>query len=148
MDFFPEVKLDRTAAEAMARALYAVAKVDGVHSREAALIGAFWMEVGGGAEALAELERAATPTAIDLASLLRTETERLLFFKTALLLAWVDGRVSDAERSALNVYAEALELTDDQTRALEAGVKEFLLSHLSGLANTTAVVEVARKLEV
>ena len=37
-DFFPEMHLSHDAAEAIARGLYAIARADGLHDREAGLI--------------------------------------------------------------------------------------------------------------
>src|SRR5882724_11465304 len=98
MEFFPEVHLSQPAAEAIARGLFTVAKVDGLHEREAALVASFWSEAGGGAGSLANLDRAAQMKPADLASALHTAEERTLFLKTAYLLAWADGKVTPEER--------------------------------------------------
>ncbi len=79
MEFFPEINLDRRAAEGLARGLFAVAAVDGVHEAEAALIASFWSDTGGGDQALAELRRGALITPAELAAVLQTEQERRLF---------------------------------------------------------------------
>jgi tellurite resistance protein len=141
------VELSKSAAEAIARALYAVAKVDGVHEREAGLIASFWIEAGGGAGALSDLERAATPAPAELAAALHTDQERQLFLKTAILLTYADGKVSDEERKIVGEYSKALGLSA-QLEALEHGVKEYLLGHLSSLHNSEAVTNVAKKLNV
>jgi len=146
MDFFPEVDLSRDAAEAMARGLFAVAKCDGLHEREASLIASFWIDTGGTENALADLERGATPTPVELAAHLHTATERSLFVKTALLLAWADGKVTKEERKVVAEFAEALGVDRPALERLEAGVKDFLLAHLSHVANTDATTEVAKKL--
>src|SRR5258705_12018113 len=109
MDFFPEVELSHAAAEAIARGLYAVAKVDGLHDREAGLLASFWIDAGGGGS-LSDLERGATILPADLAAALHTDDERLLFVKTALLLTWADGKVTDAERQSVSTFAGALGL--------------------------------------
>ena len=41
MDFFPDIDVSALQAEAIARGLYAIASVDGVHERELALISEF-----------------------------------------------------------------------------------------------------------
>jgi tellurite resistance protein len=147
MEFFSETHLDHRAAEAIARGLFAVAHVDGIHPREAALIASFWIDTGGGTDALAELERGATITAQELATALHG-VERTLFLKTAILLAWADGKVTDAERRIDDGFARALGCDAAALGALEASVKEFLLSHVSHLSNTEAAAKVARKLGV
>jgi tellurite resistance protein len=148
MDFFPEVDLDRTTAEAIARGLFAVARVDGVHEREAGLIASFWIETGGGEAALSDLERGETLRPVELATLLHSESERLLFLKTALLLTWADGKVTDAERQIVGEFAHALAIDDETLAKLEAGVKEFLLGHLVHLHNADAAAKVAKKLDM
>jgi len=45
MEFFPEIDVSANEAEAIARGLYAVALVDGLHERELALLVDFY---GGG----------------------------------------------------------------------------------------------------
>jgi tellurite resistance protein len=147
MDFFQEVPLDGKAAEAIARALFAVARVDGVHEREAGLIAAFWMDAGAGHGLLSDLEREETPiTPAELAAALPTSAMRLLFMKTAILLTYADGKVTDDERKILGEFASALGVDQPTMETLEAQTKEYLLKHLAHLHNSDAVVEVAKKL--
>jgi tellurite resistance protein len=147
MDFFPEVELSHSAAEAIARGLYAVAKVDGLHDREAGLIASFWIDAGGGGS-LSDLERGATILPADLAKALPHDEERLLFVKTAILLTWADGKVTDAERKIVNEFAHALAVEPAAVDKLESSVKEYLLEHLTHVQNVDATREVARKLKV
>jgi uncharacterized membrane protein YebE (DUF533 family) len=147
MDFFQEVPLDGKAAEAIARALFAVARVDGVHEREAGLIASFWMDAGAGHGLLSDLEREETPiTPQELAAVLNTAEQRLLFIKTAILLTYADGKVTDEERGILKEFSSALGIDQQTMDALEVAVKEYLLKHLAHLHNTDAVVEVSKKL--
>ena len=143
MSFFPEIALDTAQAEAIARGLFAVAKSDGLHEREAALVASFWADVGGSPAALAELERRAAVTGAELAAALPTEPMRLLFLKTSLLLAWADGKVSKQEHAVVDAFAKALGLAP-RIAELENAVKEYLLSHLAHLSNTTATAQVAK----
>jgi uncharacterized membrane protein YebE (DUF533 family) len=148
MDFFQEIELDGKSAEAIARALFAIARVDGVHEREAGLIAAFWMDAGAGHGLLSDLEREETPiTPEELAAILTTNQMRLLFAKSAILLTYADGKVTDAERAIMEKYSKALNLDDDTMKALEVSVKDYLLKHLAHLHNTDAVVEVSKKLD-
>jgi tellurite resistance protein len=149
MDFFHEVELDGKTAEAIARGLFAVAKVDGIHEREAGLIAAFWMDAGAGHGLLSDLEREETPiTGSELAAALRTTQERLLFMKTALLLTYADGKVTPEERQIISEFGTALGIDAQTIDALETAVKEYLLRHLAHLHNAEAVADVAKKLEV
>jgi tellurite resistance protein len=146
-DFFPEVHLDHAAAEAIARGLFAIARVDGVHEREAGLIASFWIDAGGGGP-LSDLERAESIKPADLAAALRSDAERQLFIKTAILLTWADGEVSAAEKKAVQEFARALAIDDPTLEKLDAGVKDFLLGQLVHVQNTDAVRSVANKLKV
>lgn len=147
MSFAEEVSIDEVQARAIARGLYAVAAVDGVHEREAALIASFWADAGGGAAALAELQRAGTISSAELAGQLVTPAVRELFLRTALLLAYADGKVSDKERTILDDFAKALG-AGDRVAVLENEAKEYLLSHLTHVQNSAAVAEVAKKLSL
>src|SRR4051812_42619100 len=110
-EFFPEVNLSHNAAEAIARGLYAIARVDGVHEREAGLIASFWIDAGGGGS-LSDLERAESIKPADVAAALHSDNERQLFVKTAILLTWADGEVSAAEKKAVGDFARALGIDD------------------------------------
>jgi tellurite resistance protein len=148
MDFFHEVQLDEPQAEAMARGLYAVAKVDGVHAREAALVASFYNETGAHAHSLAELERRTIITTEELAAALHAPEHRRLFVKTALLLAWADGVVTPQEQKIITDYALGLGLTPDELGKLDEAVKEYLLAQLAHVKNVEATRKVATKLKV
>lgn len=148
MDFFHEVALDAQQAEAMARGLYAVAKVDGMHVREAALVASFFHDVGGGAQALAELERRTAISPSELASAIHDPEQRRLFVKTAILLAWADGIVTPQEQRIIADYAEALGIDAETLARLDDSVKEFLLAHLAHVQNVEATRSVAQKLKM
>lgn len=148
MSFFPPTPLDTAEAEAIARGLYAVSRCDGVHEREAALIASFWADAGGGAVALAELERKPNITGEQLANLLYGADKRQLFLKTAILLAWADGNASDREMALIGDFAKALGFGEDQVKTFASEVKEYLLSHLTHLQNSASAAAVAKKLGV
>lgn len=147
MDFYPEIVVDDAQAEAIARGLHAVAKCDGLHEREAALVASFLADPTKAATALAELERRPAITAAELAGALGSTDLRLMFLKSALLLAWADGKVSEEERAIIGTFAAALEATD-KVDQLEASVKEYLLSHISGIQNTDAAAAVAKQMNL
>jgi tellurite resistance protein len=148
IDFYPEIEVTQSAAEAIARGLYAVAKVDGLHEREEALVASFWAEVGGGAGALAELQRGSDITSAELGAALSSPPLRNLFVKTSILMAWADGKVTDAERKIISDFASGLGVGTAELGRLEAAVKEYLLSHLAPIKNSEAVAGVAKKLGV
>jgi len=150
MDFFPNIDVNALQAEAIARGLYAVALVDGIHERELALISDFYQ--GAAAEespdAMVSIERAGPLDPKELAQQLVAAEQRELFVKAAFLLAWADGKLSPAERAKIGAYAKALEVADGTVATLEAQVKDLLLRPLANLANVEAVSAVAKKLGV
>ncbi len=150
MEFFPEIAVSAEQAQAIARGLYAVAAVDGIHEREAALIADFYGAASEGevrpVTSLAELGRLGPISPADLAEALPGEELRLLFVKAALLLAYVDGKVTGAERLKITGYAKTLGVSLERQAALEESVRDHLLAPLARLNNTEAVNQVARKL--
>jgi hypothetical protein len=148
MDFFTEIDINGAQAEAIARGLFAIARVDGVHERELALIASFYGDAGGGGRSLAELEAREPIAPAELAAALSGVAHRQLFLKTGLLLGWVDGQVTPAERALIEQYAAAMGVTGEGLTQLEDGVKEFLLGQVSHLKNTDATRQVARELKL
>ena len=150
MEFFPEIPMNENQAQAIARGLYTVAAVDGVHEREAALIANFY---GTSADSetrpvtsLAELGRLGPLDPADLAAALAAEELRQLFIKAAFLLAHVDGKVTATERAQIAKYCAALGVSPDRQKALEESVRDHMMQPLSRLANTEAVGKVAKQL--
>jgi hypothetical protein len=156
MDFFPEIEISALEAEAIARGLYAVALVDGVHERELALIEDFYAGLasddwgGGGGATLtsASLVRVGPLAGKDLADALPGAAHRELFVKSAFLCAWADGKISDGERGKITELATALGVGNESQARLEAQVKDFLLRPLANLKNVEGVTAVAKKLGV
>lgn len=147
MQFFPETPLNQFQAEAIARGLFVLAKADGLHIRETSLIAAFWGETGGSKHALSELENREDITTEELGSALSTPELRQIFMKTALLLAFADGEVSQKESEVVLRYSESLGL-GAELPVMEEQVKEFLLGQLAHIHNTEALVEIAKKLKI
>jgi tellurite resistance protein len=147
-DLAPETEIRADQAEAIARGLIAVAKADGhLHEREAALITDFYSATTERAVDITALEKAEPASGEYLAALLASQDLRRLFLKTAMLLAYVDGKYSNAESKLIGEYGVALGFGSDMP-ALEQEVKEFMLSQLTGIRNTEAVAEVAKELKV
>lgn len=150
MEFFPDVDLSAIEAEAIARGLFAVAVVDGVHERELALIAEFYRgtaKEGATAGAFVSAPSQISPLGPqDLAALLPGAAARELFVKAAYLVAWVDGQVSPAERELIGQFARALGVSGEHEAALEGHVKDYLLHPLVRLANVEAVTGIAKKL--
>jgi uncharacterized tellurite resistance protein B-like protein len=149
MDFFPEIEIRQSQAEAIARGLFAVARADGqVHEREAAIIAELYLSTTDAASDLGALERANAIEPATLASHLPTTELRRLFVKSAILLAYADGNFGVKEAKIVGDYAKALEITDKDMALLEQQVKEYLLAQLAGLSNVQAAAQVAKELKL
>ena len=114
MDFFPEIEISALQAEAIARGLYGIAAVDGVHERELALISDFYHDAvsGESATAMASIERAGPLEPKELAQQIEPALLRELFVKAGFLLGWADGKISPAERTKIGAFAKALDVSD------------------------------------
>jgi tellurite resistance protein len=150
MSFSQEIDLSADEAEAFARGLYAIARVDGVHERELALISDFYQAAVAdeATQILASLERTGALEPHELAEVLVSGVVRELFLKTGILLTWADGAVSDAERAKVAEFARAFQIPPERQAEVEAEVKDFLLRPFADLANVSAVSAVAKKLDL
>ena len=145
--FFPEIEISDSQAEAMARGLFAVARAEGgVHEKEQALLMSFYAEGAGGLRSLAELDKAPDATPQEIAAALTSKALGSVFIKTCILMGWADNSFDGKERDIVSRYAKALEISDAEVAELERAVKSYLISSLVTLANTEAVVDVAKKL--
>ena len=150
MEFFPEMELNAAQAEVIARGMLAVARADGsVHERELAMIQGFYGDsTSHKASGLAALENAPDIDPVQVAAAMSGDKLPKLFLKSCVLLGFADGDFSAKERTLVEKYAKALNVSTDALKTLEHSVKEFLLGHLAPLANTDAVTAVAKKLKL
>jgi uncharacterized tellurite resistance protein B-like protein len=138
MDLFTDVNVTDGQAQAMGRAMLAVARADGTADpRELSLI-----------EESPGRCVASDPVPAELATAFPETAGRELLLSSALLVALVDGDYSDAEKAVVASYADAFGVSADRLEELASSVKAFLMAPLLPLANTSAVVEVSRKLNV
>jgi uncharacterized tellurite resistance protein B-like protein len=139
MEFFMDAEVTVEQAQAIGRAMLAVARADGsADPREVELI-----------EQLAPVDTAAPdPAPAEIAAAFPGAAGRDLLVKSALLVALVDGDYSDAEKAVVASYAEACAVSPGRLEELASAVKAFLMAPLLSLSNTPAVVEVSRKLKV
>jgi len=63
-----------------------------------------------------------------------------------LMVAYADGELSAAERAAVSKVAGNLGLAADRVEHILAQIKDFMLSHLSGLPDAGSVAVVAKEL--
>ena len=148
--FFPEIDITKSQAEAIARGLYAVAKADGtVHDREAALIADFYSASTSDQQwDLTALERSPAIEGPMLALALPSTELRQVFVKSAILLAYADGGYGAAEGALIVSFAKHLGVDDLAVHALELEVKDFLMSSLAHVSNTDALIQVGREMKL
>ncbi len=128
------VDLDAAAAHTIAAAMRAVARCDGEHPRELALIDAFESELpaGGGALDLGAITGAGA---------------REAFLKSVVLVAYADGRVTTRERELIAGYAAELGVSDAELTAVWTDIASSLLSTFSGVrAYRDEVVSLGRSM--
>lgn len=147
-EFFPEIMIRESEAEAIARGLYTVAQADGdMHPRELALISEYFAASSENPSDFAALERSGPIEPEALAAQLDRPEVRELFLKTALLMAYTDGSFGKGEGECISRFAAALEVDAAALAALDTQVREYLLAQLTHLANVGAVVDVAKELK-
>lgn len=146
--FFSEQNLTFEHVKCLAAGMFAVAKVDGVHDREMALIREFY-------EGCA---RAGDPRLEDVVKqnfeieearrLFEGDDMARLFVKSLILLAFADGSYAREEDNVIRSIAAKLGLDDAAVNGLHAATKEFLLQSLAHVQNLDALKEVARRLDM
>lgn len=144
-DFFSEQDLSFEDVKVLAHALLAVARVDGVHDNEMALIREFY----------GSCARAGDPALEDVVSgpfdparakdAFNTPERAQMFVKSLILLAFADGDYAKPEDELIRSYADAVGVAD-QVDALLQSTKEFLMASLSHIKNVDALTEVFSKL--
>ena len=148
MDFFAEQDLNFDQVKALTRAMFAVARADGVHDREMSMIRSFYESCA----------RSGDPRFEDV---LRDEFEpekcrelfdrpdtAKMFVKTLILLAYADGNFAGVEDKMIRGYAERLGLSGEDVDHLVEATKEFLLGSLAHIQNTDALQDVAKDLDL
>jgi tellurite resistance protein len=139
MNLFTDVELTAEQEQLVGRAMLAVARADGsADPREVALI-----------EELAPVDTTAPDLApAEVTAAFPEGAGRDLLLKSALLVAFVDGDYSAAEKAVVASFAAACSVPDARLDELASTVKDFLMAPLLSLSNSASVVEVSRKLKV
>lgn len=147
-DFFAEQDLSFAHIEVLTHAMVALARVDGIHDSEMALI----------RDMYASCARAGDPRLEDVAkgeldlerakTLFDTPELSKLFVKCLILLAFADGTYAAEEDALIRTWAEGLSLSSAEVDGLHEATKEFLLGSLAHVKNTEALVAVMAKLDL
>lgn len=148
MDIINEVPLTHEQAALIARALYSLSRVDGHEEREGMLIKSFWMDVVGEGSILdlRAFESMPDITGADIARGLPKPEQRQMFMKTAIMLTYADGNVSDKEKQWISEVGKTLGMTDAEIKRADELVRTYLLSQLSHIQNVDALKTVAKDL--
>lgn len=147
-DFFSHQDLSFDHVKVLATGMFDVAKVDGVHDKEMALIREFYESCArAGDPPLEEVVK----SGLDMSaakSLFATTELRKLFVKSLILLAFADGVYAKEEDTLIRKYAGELGLDGEAVDALHAATKEYLLAGLAHVQNIDALKEVVKRLDV
>ena len=146
--FLTEQELTFDQVKCLTAAMYAVAKVDGVHDREMSLIREFYDGCAGSDSPSLE-EVVGGDFDIESAKALFGSSEQtLLLVKSLILLAYADGKYEPAEDELIASYAQALGLSAEELDGLKEATKEHLLGSLAHVQNVEALTEVAKGLSL
>lgn len=150
MDLNPEIHMNSTDAELIAKGLMAVARADGkLLEREAMMIRMFYADAAdGGATSVSKLERETPIEPAILAQGLGKGEVAVVFLKSAFLVAYADNDCAAAERELIERFSDALGYSRDQLLRIESGVKDYLLGQLTHVQNTEALAKVAHDLKL
>lgn len=147
LEFFSPQDLNFDQVKVLTHALFAVAKVDGVHDNEMALIREFYESCSrAGDPPLSDI--AGGPFDIELAKPhFESDEHKKLFLKSLVLLAFADGKYATLEDDLIRGYAEALGVGKDDMDNLHEATKEYLLGSLAHIQNLDALKEVRKRLD-
>jgi tellurite resistance protein len=133
--------------QAIVRGMNEVAKLDGVHDAEAVMLDQFYGACQADAGALTNFRELVNgPFDIaEAARVLDTPERKAVFLKSCILLAYADGRYSQAERDKVRTFADGLGIPAAATLAIEESVADQLLQNIARISNVDALKEVASK---
>lgn len=146
-EFFSPQDLNFDQVKVLTHALMALAKVDGIHDNEMALIREFYDSCARAGDPKLE-EVAGGPFDIARAKpLFDTPEMAKLFVKSLILLAFADGVYAQQEDDLIREYAAALGVGSAEVDGLFEATKEHMLAALSHVQNVDALKQVRHKLD-
>ncbi len=147
LEFFSPQNLTFDHVKVLTHALFAVAKVDGVHDNEMALIREFYESCTRAGDPPLEDVAGGTFDIESAKALFDTDDTKKLFLKSLILLAFADGKYATVEDEIIREYGAALGLGEDEVNNLHEATKEYLLSSLAHIQNLDALKEVRKRLD-
>ncbi len=147
-NFFAQQALTFEQVKSLTHGLLAVARVDGVHDNEMALVRQFYDECSRAGDPRLEEVAQGEFDAENAAKLFDTQELRQMFVKSLILLAFADGSYAQLEDDAIRKYAGIMGLEGPAVDSLLESTRDFLLSSLTHIRNTEALTEVMKKLSL
>ncbi len=142
MDAMQDQELSPTQLVLLTQAMLSVAKVDGIHPAEAALIGQFY-ESSRSADMQATTQVLADTASLDLTSLAGSPAGFAdTVVRMCLMTGHADGAFTDAERIQVQSIATALGVDAQRLDAHLAQVRDDLVGALSHLPDAGSVAKV------
>lgn len=141
--------LELSHLQTIVRAMYDIARTDGVHDAERVMLRGFYENCQREAAALTSFDDLiAMP--FDLAAAIddfRQPEQKAALLHSCLLLAHADGNYSSGERAKVQEFAAALGVSAAELGRIEEGVADHLLQQISRISNVDALQEVAKELQ-
>ena len=145
-DFFSEQPLDFEHVKVLTHALVALARVDGVHDNEMALVREFYDGCARtGDPRLEEVAKGPFDPA-RAREVFDTPELGQLFVKSLVLLAFADGTYAPEEDARIREYAAAVGVDGEAVDKLLQSTRDFLMGSLAHVRNTEALTEVMKRL--
>ncbi|UXI68641.1 TerB family tellurite resistance protein [Tahibacter amnicola] len=148
MSPLPSASLELHHLQAIVRAMYDVARTDGVHDAELVMLRGFYESCQRDSGALASFDDI-VGMPFDLAAIVddfAAAERKAALIHSCLLLAHADGDYSAGERAKVAQFATALGMSTEELAQTEEAVADHLLQQISRISNVDALREVARKL--
>lgn len=145
-DFFTEQELTFEHVKVLTHALLAVARVDGVHDNEMALVREFYEGCARAGDPRLEEVASGKFDVEEAKTLFDTPERAQLFTKSLILLAFADGTYASEEDALIREYAAGLGLSGEAVDGLHQATKDFLMQSLSHIKNVEGLTDVLAKL--
>ncbi|MBX2812446.1 MAG: TerB family tellurite resistance protein [Myxococcales bacterium] len=146
-DFFSEQALSFEDVKVLTHALLAVARVDGVHDNEMALVREFYDGCARVGDPRLEEVAAGQFDPEQAKTCFDTPEKAQLFVKSLILLGFADGVYGKAEDELIRSYAITLGLSSEEVDGLHQSTKDFLMGSLSHVKNVDALRAVFARLD-
>lgn len=145
MTAFPTATLELHHVQFIVRALWDLARTDGVHDTEQVMLRGFYEQCREEVHGLSSFEDviAAPFDAAAAAELFDTDALKATLLESCVFLAYADGGYSAGERAKVGAYAKALGVPAEALATLEDAVGDHLLQQVALVENTDALQKVA-----